>query len=161
VYDIEADNLLENWSTGKYETADRVWCAVVKDIDTGNIWKYHNGERGWRKKRGEGPVDLFIRLEEADVLIAHNQLGYDLPLLKRLFGFTLDKKIKIVDTYVLSRLLNPERPAHSLEYWGKVLKREKVEYEDWGRYSEEMMHRCTEDVELNKMVYRRLLWEMK
>lgn len=160
VYDTEADNLLENWRSGEYETVDRMWCGVVKDVDSGKIWKYDNGEWGWRKG-DKGPIDFFAKLEEANILVAHNQLGFDLPMLRLLFGFHLTKRVKIVDTYVLSRLLNPDRPSHSLEYWGKVLKRGKVEHEDWGRFSEEMMHRCTEDVELNEMVYRVLLREMR
>lgn len=160
VYDTEADNLLENWSSGEYQTVERMWCGVIKDIDTGEKWEYENDEWGWRKG-GEGPTDLFNKLGEADIIIAHNQLGFDLPMFRLLFNFTLDKKVKVVDTYVLSRLLNPERHAHSLEYWGRILKKEKVEHEDWGRYSEEMMHRCSEDVELNEMVYHALLREMR
>jgi hypothetical protein len=96
-------------------------------------------------------------LRSADVLIGHNLLGYDLPVLQRLLDVNLYDKT-IVDTLVLSRLFDPTRGGgHSLEAWGRTLGYPKVEHEEWDTFSPEMQHRCTEDVKLNYKAYLRIV----
>lgn len=149
-FDLEADGLLP--------TATRVWCGVVKDSVTKEIFKY-------------GPNNihqLLKKLEEYGELKAHNGLGYDFPLLEKLYGWKY--KGKKTDTLVLSRLLNPKRVApynysgsagpHSVEVWGCRLGRKKPDHEDWSKYSEEMLHRCTEDVEIQEQIFDTLIKEM-
>jgi hypothetical protein len=100
----------------------------------------------------------------------HNGLGYDWPLLKKLYGYEF--KGKKVDTLVMSRLLNPKRllpfncpnkkiGPHSIEAWGYRVGRGKPEHSDWENFSEEMLHRCTEDVEILELVYNELMKEAK
>jgi DNA polymerase I-like protein with 3'-5' exonuclease and polymerase domains len=106
-----------------------------------------------------GPKELdeaFKLLESADVLIGHHILGYDLPFLKSLYDVDLYDK-GIVDTLVLSRLINPKQEGgHSLQAWGYRLKYPKIEHEDWSKYSKAMQYRCTSDVQLNFKVFRQL-----
>jgi hypothetical protein len=62
-------------------------------------------------------------------------------------------KGKVLDTFILSQLLFPERGGHSLEWWGVHLGgEEKVVHDDWGVFSDEMMMRCEGDVRLTKSV---------
>lgn len=100
----------------------------------------------------------------------HNGIGYDWPLLKKLYGWEF--KGKKVDTLIMSRLLDPKRLVpfncpnkkagpHSIEAWGWRVGRGKPEHNDWGQFSEEMLHRCTEDVEILELVYGALLKEAK
>ena len=110
-----------------------------------------------------------IRLAEADVLVGHNIIGYDLPLLQRLEEWGPSSTTRVVDTAVLSRLLRSDRRIprgctgkggpHSLNAWGHRLGRGKPEHEDWSQYSPEMLHRCSEDTEINVLVYKALIQE--
>jgi DNA polymerase I-like protein with 3'-5' exonuclease and polymerase domains len=90
--------------------------------------------------------------------------------LKKLYNWTF--KGKIVDTLIMSRLLNPKRIVpfnclnkkagpHSIEAWGYRVGRGKPEHNDWENFSEEMMHRCSEDTEILELVYDELLKESK
>jgi len=131
---------------------DIIWCIAAKDIDTDEVysWNYDDGTIKDFKAFAEG-VDIFI---------GHHLIGYDVPVL----GDLLDLNISldsVIDTLVVSRLLDSQRPKHSLEYWGEVLDYPKVEHTEWDRYSPEMLHRCVEDVHLNHLVYKELLKENK
>lgn len=57
---------------------------------------------------------------------------------------------------VVSRLLCTERMAHSVESYGKQFNRWKPEHEDWSQFSPEMLHRCTEDTEIQLLIWRYL-----
>jgi len=48
---------------------------------------------------------------------------------------------------------------HSVEAWGYRFGRAKPEHEDWSQFSDEMLHRCTEDVEIQHLIYTTLLEE--
>jgi DNA polymerase I-like protein with 3'-5' exonuclease and polymerase domains len=150
-FDLEANGFLRQ--------ATHVHCGVVKEQKTGEIKKF----------RPHQVEELLDHLESFDVLIAHNCLGYDFPLLKRLYNW--EYKGKKVDTLVMSRLYNPKRLSpfncpnkkapHSIEAWGYRVGRGKPEHNDWENFSEEMLHRCTEDVEILELVYNELLKEMR
>jgi DNA polymerase-1 len=103
-------------------------------------------------------LDFVFR--EATTLIGHNIIGYDLPLLKRLYGWTPGPDVRIIDTLILSRLLDPDRGSHSLDAWGERLGYSKGEYSDWSRYTPEMLSYCQRDVEVTRRLYAHLLKEM-
>jgi len=91
----------------------------------------------------------------ADTLIGHNIIGFDLPVLKKLLGFEWWGDIE--DTLVMSRLDNPSREGgHSLAAWGLRMNYSKGEFSDWTQYSQEMKEYCLRDVEILDKVYRRL-----
>lgn len=138
VFDIEADGLLE--------TVAQVWCIVTYDIETGRTDCY-------------GPDNIregIRQLQSADVLVAHNGTGYDLPVIRKVCGASLDES-RVQDTLVLSRLGRPVRHGgHSLAAWGERLGYPKVEHEEWDRYSPEMLNRCKVDVEITYKLWCRL-----
>jgi DNA polymerase-1 len=151
IFDIEANGFLD--------VATHAHCVVVKDYK-GEVVKF----------RPHQIKEALAHLEAFDVLIAHNGIGYDFPLLKKLYGWTF--KGKVVDTLIMSRLLDPKRMVpfncenkkagpHSLECWGYRVGRGKPEHNDWENFSEEMLHRCTEDVEILELVYDRLTEDAK
>jgi len=152
VYDTEGDGLREECTV--------TWCIVAKDLDTGEIYKYEPDKI----------QSALVLLSLADTLICHNQIGYDLPVLKNLYGWEPEENQTIIDTLVLSRLLSPDRRVpkgwvgrprpHSIEAWGMRLGKHKPEHEDWSRYTPEMLHRCTEDVLIQELVYKELLKEI-
>jgi DNA polymerase I len=74
------------------------------------------------------PDTLIPLINKADRLIGHNLIGFDAPVLNRLWGTKIGLK-KVRDTLIMSRLLNPSiENGHSLEVWGKRLNKHKVEY---------------------------------
>lgn len=151
--DLEANGLLKE--------ATKVWCGVFKDINTGEKFVF----------RPNQIQDMLSFLDTVDVLIGHNIIGYDLPLLRKLHSYKF--KGKIVDTLIMSRVLKDNRPLphncprgerigpHSVEAWGYRLGREKPEHEEWGFFSEEMLHRCSEDVEIQIGILNALSEEMR
>jgi hypothetical protein len=149
LFDLEANGFLNQ--------ATIVHCGVVKVLG-GALKKF----------RPHQVQELLDYLDTFDVLIAHNGLGYDWPLLKKLHGY--EYKGKKVDSLVMSRLLNPKRLVpfmcpnkkcgpHSIEAWGWRVGRGKPEHNDWENFSEDMLHRCSEDTEILEMVYDALLLE--
>jgi len=144
VFDTEANGFLEE--------ADRMWCICLRYV-------------GSRLGMDVGPDQITQGLDElyqADELIGHNIIGYDLPLMEKLYGWKPNPKTKITDTVILSRLLRSDRPLpsgcpggmgpHSLGAWGYRVGRGKPDHTDWSQFSPEMLHRCAEDVEINVLV---------
>ncbi len=153
IFDIEANGLLRE--------ATKMHCGSIK--------AYRGAMHKFSPLSGEDFVKEFLEhLDTFDVLIAHNGIGYDFPLLKKLYGWEF--KGKIVDTLIMSRLLSPNRLVpfncpnkkagpHSLESWGYRVGRGKPEHDDWENFSEAMLHRNSEDVEITELVYDALMEE--
>ena len=143
VFDVECDNLLFEATT--------VHCIVAKDIETGEVFTFSSLESNI--KQG---VSF---LEEADLLIGHNIINYDIPVLKRLYGFRMyysDVK-KVVDTLIASQLDNADRfGGHSLSNWGQIIGFPKSEVDGFEECTPEMIEYCKRDVELNKIVFDHL-----
>jgi DNA polymerase-1 len=150
--DLEANGLLD--------TVTDVWCGVFKNKDTHEVFKF----------KPDQIKDMLLFMDSIDVLIMHNGIGYDWPLLKKLYGYEF--KGKKVDTLIMSRLLNPKRIVpfncpdkkigpHSIAAWGYRVGRGKPDHNDWAQFSDEMLHRCAEDVEILHLVYDALLAEAK
>jgi len=133
VFDIETDDL----------NATKIWCLSTCDSKTEELNSYY----------GDTLQEGIKKLEDADKLIGHNIIGFDIPVIRKLTGVDLSNK-KLVDTLVLSRLFNPVREGnHGLESWGFRLDLPKIEFEDYGNFSPEMVTYCERDVLLNKRVY--------
>jgi DNA polymerase I-like protein with 3'-5' exonuclease and polymerase domains len=128
-----------------------MWILTLYDLDTGELESYLEGDFRWKQK-----------LAKAKFLAGHNIVQFDNCILKKLFGFILPKDCGLLDTMIVSLVLNYRRfgeNGHSLEVWGDHLGHPKVEHEDWSQYSEEMRHRNVEDVRLNVKVYEVLIQE--
>jgi hypothetical protein len=152
LFDLESNGLLQQ--------ATKVHCGVFKELGTKASIKFRPNEIN----------AMLEHMDSYDVLIAHNGIGFDWPLLKKLYGY--EYKGKKVDTLIMSRLLNPKRlvPANcpnkkagpnSIEAWGWRVGRGKPEHNDWENFSEGMLHRCSEDVEILELTYNELLKEAK
>lgn len=129
IMDIEANGLLPHQIAPGETSVSRVHCLVVHDIEA-------NWYRSFRNNGREDNIREGIKLlEEADLVIAHNGISYDFPVLEKLYGFKIAKE-KVFDTLVMSRLVYsnladldvvamkrgklPGRlfKSHSLEAWG-------------------------------------------
>ena len=139
IFDIETNGLAPT----------KVWVIITKDIDTGVISSYVEGQWPTFNKA----------IAQAQEVIGHNIIGYDIPACERLLG-TDFSACKITDTLVMSRLANPQREAHSLGHWGEKLGYPKGDYSDWRHYTHDMLLYCEQDVNVNHEVYKALLKEL-
>ena len=167
VLDIETDGLLDQMTT--------IHCAVVKNYLTGEVTEFRPGEI----------IDFadMAGMIDGNVVIGHNIISFDLPAIDKWCKKVLPiydhepfpKPKMVIDTLVMSRLLNPdrERPErlpqkvgpHSLKAWGYRLGMLKGEYGEqenaWVDFNEDMLAYCAQDVEVTTEVYKALLKEMQ
>lgn len=160
--DIEADGLLED--------AGRIHCICMVRHSDGKLLHFADKQFDdtWAGTINDGVS--YLETEHPHRLLFHNGLGYDLPLLEKLYpGFEARFKQgellyydtgKILDTLLLSRLINQDMPilagsksAHSVENYGKYFKRKKPTHEDWTAYTPEMLYRCQQDVLIQQEIY--------
>ena len=139
VFDIETDDL----------NATEIHCIVAID----------ENDKQYTFDIIDNNIDEGISfLSKATKLIGHNIIGFDIPVIKRLHEVDLWNKDKVIDTLVLSRLLNPVREkGHSLEVWGNklgVLKSQPPE--DFTVYTKDTLKYCIQDVVLNKLLFEAL-----
>jgi DNA polymerase I-like protein with 3'-5' exonuclease and polymerase domains len=152
VFDLESDGL--------YDKVTVVHCIVIHDITKQKTFTYGP----------ESIANALNHLETADVLIGHNIIFYDLPVLEKLHNFKFNKQT--IDTLVCSRLIWPKevlngidddyypqvpgglKGSPSLKAWGYRLSDHKIEFKDFSQYSEEMAAYCRQDV---NVTYK--LWE--
>ena len=136
VFDIETDGL----------NPTVIWCLVAID-DKGKFYNYT-----------EDNIDEGIKLlQDADKIIGHNILGFDIPVIKKLYGIDLYDANKVVDTLVLSRLFNPTREGgHSIAKWGYKLGIPKKDSPEWTSFNEEMLSYCQRDVSINFKLFNYL-----
>jgi len=88
-----------------------------------------------------------------NILIAHNCMRYDIPVVERLLDIKVEAQI--VDTLAISWYLYPTKVKHGLEEWGEYFGVPKPKVEDWDNQPLEVyLHRVKEDVRINT-----LLWE--
>lgn len=96
-------------------------------------------------------------LSKQELIVAHNCVRFDLPVMKRILGVT--PKARVVDTLALSWYLYPNRASHGLESWGVDFGVPKPVVTDWENLTyEEYKHRCMEDVKINKLLWNKC-WE--
>jgi hypothetical protein len=124
-------------------------------------------------------------LRKCRILIMQNIAGFDALAIEKTFGEfkrnhferTSDPNFpfKTMDTAVMSRTLNPERKLppqaysmgiklpgpHTIEAHGIRIGRFKPEHEDWSCLSVDMIHRCSEDVEIGEDFYKYLMVEWR
>ncbi len=95
---------------------DVIHLAVTQDIDTGEV-------KVWK-----APTGLWDYLKDATLIAAHNGIGFDFPILNKLWKTKIGLR-RAYDTLVVSRLLEPTRDGgHSLDAWGKSLGVAKLDY---------------------------------
>lgn len=158
VFDIETNGLLfdskqKYWDDEKKKTkeiilpeANTIFCIVAID-ENDKVYSFSPNE-----------IDKGIEfLCQANKLIGHNIISFDIPMIKKLKGVDLYKHTEVLDTLTLSRLFHPTRESgHSLEKWGWKLKCPKGQSPDFTTFSQEMLDYCIQDVKLNKKVLEAL-----
>jgi DNA polymerase I-like protein with 3'-5' exonuclease and polymerase domains len=144
--------------------------VLVLDIETNmahdTIWccAYHSNWFFPSKIHVETPesiAGLKSAIKGADVIVGHNIIGFDGPLLSRLWGVQIPIS-KVRDTLVMSRLWNPQlEGGHSLRAWGERLGDFKDDFTDFdGGLTQEMIEYCKQDVHVTTLLYDKLSKEL-
>jgi len=151
VFDIETNGLLYDVST--------IHCLAIYDLSTDETIAYNDTGSSEPISRG------LQRLQDSDRVIGHNIIGYDLPVIRKLYPW-FGNPAYVVDTLLLSRLYHPDMinldkqrtwdgmplklyGKHSLESYGYRLDERKGDYgstSDWADWSQEMENYCIQDV---------------
>ena len=158
IFDLESDGLYDNVTV--------IHCIVVYDIGLQQTFSY-------------GPdriTDALAHLATADVLIGHNILFYDIPVLNKLYTF-VQLNGRIIDTLICTRLIWPKeilytiddeqytqvpkglKGSASLKAWGWRLADHKIDFKDFSEYSEEMLAYCQQDVAVTKKLWQHITKE--
>ena len=134
VIDLEANRLKE---------PDKIWLLVAKDIDTGEI----------HVLREAASFRLFAA--SVSLWIGHNILGYDYPVLQSLgwLDTSIDVGYSVIDTLIISKLVDYSRDGHSIEDYGLEFNYPKGHFTDFSRYTPEMEEYCKRDVEICHKIY--------
>ena len=151
IFDIETNGLLDD--------LDKVHCLVLKDTSTNKVETYTNNIQ-----------DGLKRLEQADCIIGHNIIKFDLPALKKVYDFNYKGKLR--DTLVLTRLIwsdikerdfqTKDFPTkligrHSLQAWGVRLGNTKGDYTgSWEQFNDEMLSYCIQDVHVTDSLWKKI-----
>lgn len=133
ILDIETDGI----------NPTKIHVVVLKDIDNGKIYSFTKRE----------DFKSFLDHTTIHLVAGHNLIAYDLRWLSALWDCHITREV-VRDTLVLSRLLDQQRSGgHSLEAWGETLGFPKTHFDQWDRYSDEMLQYCINDVHLNHKLY--------
>jgi DNA polymerase I-like protein with 3'-5' exonuclease and polymerase domains len=127
---------------------DQVWMCVTREIGGDvTVWKEANGLQKY--------------LDSCDLIIMHNGICFDAPVLRRNWNITM-KQSQMCDTLVLSRLLSPSlEGGHSLDAWGQRLGFAKGDFKDFDAgYSKEMEEYCIQDTLVTEKLYQHLTAEL-
>jgi DNA polymerase I len=154
VFDIETNGL--------YDKVTKVFCIVIYDINREETFAY-------------GPDridDALAHLATGDILIGHNVIFYDVPVLQKLHSFNC--KARILDTLICTRLIWPKEKLYDLDVqlypevpknyrgmaglkaWGYRLSDNKIEFKDFSEYSEEMLVYCKQDVSVTSKLWKHI-----
>ena len=151
VFDIETDGLVHDVTT--------IHCMVLYNSEDGTTTRYSDN----------GHADPIVRgvnyLEQADRLVGHNIINYDLRVIQKLYPY-FSPRGDVIDTLVLSRLYHPNlmeidkktrgNTCHwvsmvviPLKPYGYRLGEFKGSFSkdtDWKEWSKEMEDYCAQDV---------------
>jgi hypothetical protein len=155
IFDLEANGLL-------YDVT-QIHCIAYHDSELDEIISFNDECPG---KGMSSPIVRAVQyLEQADVIVGHNIIGYDIPVIRKLYPF-FSPRGTIIDTLLLSRLYHsglmlldkernwPHMPLqlygrHSLEAYGYRLSEYKGDFgktTDWSEWSQELEDYCIQDV---------------
>jgi DNA polymerase I-like protein with 3'-5' exonuclease and polymerase domains len=171
IFDLESDGLLSKIT--------KLHCIVLKNIEDNTVISCAN-------HLGYPSIETALDyISEADLLVGHNILKYDIPALAKLYpNLKLKSTCKFYDTLVSSRLFWPElEPVdrakwshieskyigrHSLAAWGERLGVAKIKFTEntkkedkttdpWAQWTPEMQTYCEQDVAVSDVLYRYML----
>ena len=156
IFDLETNGLLSEVNT--------IHCLVFYDVEADKMFSFDY----------DGVLDGLIQLGEYDTIVGHNIIGYDIPVINKLFP-AVELNCGVVDTLILAKLayynmhsideqsdIPPRlKGRYSLESFGYRLNDNKGDFgkqdDAWDVYTPEMLEYCKQDVKLTAKLYKKLL----
>lgn len=159
IFDLETNGLLND--------VTQIHCLAIHDLDDSQTYVFND-------KGNQQPIVKGIEmLEDADTIIGHNIIGYDCPVIHKLFPW-FERSDNVIDTLLLSRLYHADilkidqkrkwkmmplqlYGRHSLEAYGHRLGVYKGSYgktTDWSEWSQEMEDYCVQDVNVTVKLWQ-------
>ena len=167
-FSLKPSSTFESWlifdieTNGLYDSVTEIFCIVIYDVIRKQTVTY-----------GPDSIDSAIEhLHRADVLIGHNIIFYDIPVLRKLTDFKLTAHV--IDTLVCTRFVWPKEILYDLDdnhypqvpdrfkgtaglkAWGYRLGSKKINFKDFSEYSQEMLDYCIQDVYVNNKLYEHI-----
>ena len=162
--------VLDCETNGLLHELDKVHSLVLRDVDSNDVISCADQE-------GYEPIanGLYL-ISQADVLIFHNGINFDLRALKTVYSsFRKKKECILCDTLIMSRVLWPElepvdeqkfshidpkyKGKHSLGAWGARLNVNKSDFpvedgaDKWDKWTPEMQKYCENDTLVSLELY--------
>jgi DNA polymerase I-like protein with 3'-5' exonuclease and polymerase domains len=130
----------------------KIWVIVCKDIDTGQYYIWRNVTDDERER-----ASFCAFHQKVERYVGHNFLGYDWPNLSNLLHIVHDDICSIsYDTLVISKLIDYSRSnGHSIEAYGSEFGIDKLDFNDFSKYSKEMEEYCVRDVDICERIYNK------
>lgn len=159
IFDLETNGLLYDVTC--------IHCLGIYDTETNQTLVYNDQGDTEPLTRG------LQRLEDADQVVGHNIINYDLPVIRKLYAW-FEPRGRILDTLVLSRICHADilkidqkrkwkhmplqlYGRHSLESYGYRLGEYKGEFgktADWKEWSQEMQDYMIQDVVVTTKLWK-------
>lgn len=171
IFDVETNGLLR--SKKDSPPMDRIHVLVMRDVDTRETFVFR------RNDQEDTIEDGILMLHEADQIIGHNVVHFDVKAIQRVYPDWFPKG-EVVDTLVLCRMIVPDIKSgdfnlnrkgqlpgwligsHSLDAWGYRLGKNKGDYakemakaglDPWAKWNQDMEDYCVNDVDVNELLY--------
>ena len=163
IFDIETDGL--------YNDVTCIHCIGIHDLETNETYVFNDVGT-------QQPITKGIQLlEDADTIVGHNIIGYDIPVIRKLYPWFQEPR-GVLDTLVLSRLYHTDLlktdqkreqkrrvnqmplqlwGRHSLEAYGYRLGEYKGCFgktTDWKEWSQEMEDYMIQDVNVTRKLWK-------
>lgn len=128
--------------------AEKIWCICIKEKESGTTHQFLNvHEDEQERERFKQYASKVTRW------VGHNFINFDAPVINRIVGPVIDMR-KIVDTLVVSMILDFGIGSHSLGTWGEKLGFPKDNFKDFeGGLTQEMLDYCHRDVEVTEKLF--------
>jgi hypothetical protein len=157
-FDLETDGFLDDCST--------IHCLSIHDSQTDKIISYNDAGNAEPIVRG------IQRLDDADLIVGHNIIGFDIPVIRKFYPW-FPSICNCLDTLILSRVFHPNilqidqnhewdnmplklYGRHSLESYGYRLGEFKGNYcatTDWKEWTQELQDYCEQDVRVTTKLW--------
>lgn len=125
---------------------EKIHCIVTKELGGKiKVWTEENFDEFKRYASG------------VHKWVAHNGVGFDIPVLNHHFDLGLPTSWpSVVDTFVVSRLVNYKKySTHSLSELGQAFGVPKTKFNDFSKLTQEMIDYCIQDVKVAERVYNK------
>jgi len=159
IFDLETNGLLHD--------VTRIHCLGIYDAETDQTLVYNDEGDTEPLTRG------IQRLEDADLIVGHNIINYDIPVIRKLYPW-FQNMGRVLDTLVLSRVCHADilktdqkrkwkhmplqlYGRHSLEAYGYRLGEYKGSFgkdTDWQEWSQEMQDYMVQDVVVTTKLWK-------